>query len=599
MEEVRKVKCRSRKVKGYVNPPDGGWGWMIVVHFFLVNVLVMGTLKTFGIFFVTFQEVFGASSEEISWVGSIMSSLRLSAGPIASVACGKLGDRWTSILGAIFVCVGFLISILATNVIFLYVSLGGIVGIGFAFLYQAATVMNAKYFKKRLATAYAIARSGMGLTFALAPFTQLLLVEYDWQGALLILGGIMLNLIATSMLLRPIYLQESQPKQLEPPCNMKSRTNPQNCLFQNGTMKQRIFKNHSEGCLISANLAVSHLAIGDSKNHDSCILTEDSLSINPLRVEAESSITHESKAFLDKVTFRKTSESIEFSRKPKDMQSFPPKEKLLDFSLLKDPFFCIYTFSVMFSQLAYFIPYFHLSARAKILEINAMDASFIISVAGIKTPNSEWKYSNLTIRKNLIWVLEDHSAALQGIMETVAQLASGWIADQNYTNKFHYHKAYLLLCGLSNLLAPMATTYAQLMIYVMFFAMFCGGYMALLLPVLVDLVGVTKVRISYGFSMFFAGIGCLTGPPAAGWLYDYTRTYDCSFYLAGICYILSAVPLFLEPTARRYQARKQAKTLTGQTETIPNVACIAECQNGQIIVPSDVITEKLEHISSV
>ncbi|XP_032898150.1 monocarboxylate transporter 5 isoform X1 [Amblyraja radiata] len=568
MEKAREAKGEDQRERRYVSPPDGGWGWMIVAHFFLVNVLVMGTLKTFGIFFVTLQDVFGASSEQISWVGSIMSSLRLSAGPIASVACGKLGDRWTSILGAVLVCFGFLISILATNVVFLYVSLGGVVGLGFAFLYQAATVLHAKYFRKRLATAYAIARSGMGLTFALAPFTQLLLAEYDWQGALLILGGIMLNLIATSMLLRPIYLHENKPKHLDLPPNVKTLISPQNSLFHNGATKQGIFENHPEGCLISANSTVSHLAIGhlgDLKHYDSCIVGEESLSINPLRGEMEASVGHESKAFLDKVTFTTShSDSVEFSGKDNGLQR---KEKLLDFTLLKDPFFCIYTFSVMFSQLAYFIPYFHLSARAKTLDINAMDASFIISVAGIT--------------------------------ETVAQLASGWIADQNYANKLHYHKAYLLLCGLSNLLAPMATTYAQLMVYVVFFAVFCGGYMALLLPVLVDLVGVTKVRISLGFSMFFAGIGCLTGPPAAGWLYDYTRTYDCSFYLAGICYILSAVPLFLEPTARRYKARKLAKTQTVKTDTITNVACIAECQNGQVIIPSDVRSEKLQHISSV
>lgn len=57
-----------------------------------------------------------------------------------------------------------------------------LLGMGFALLYQSFSVVTAQYFRKRLATAYAIGRSGMGLTFALAPFTQLLLDQYAWQG---------------------------------------------------------------------------------------------------------------------------------------------------------------------------------------------------------------------------------------------------------------------------------------------------------------------------------------------------------------------------------------------------------------------------------
>ena len=76
-------------------------------------------------------------------------------------------------------------------------------------------------------------------------------------------------------------------------------------------------------------------------------------------------------------------------------------------------------------------------------------------------------------------------SVVSGITETVAQLASGWVADRNGSHKYHYHKAYLILCGVVNLLSPLATSYFLLMIYAIFFAIFCGGYMALLLPVLV------------------------------------------------------------------------------------------------------------------
>lgn len=61
-------------------PPDGGWGWVILASAVVVNVLIPGTVKSFGVLFVEFLEVFKASPTAASWMPALCYFLYSSLG---------------------------------------------------------------------------------------------------------------------------------------------------------------------------------------------------------------------------------------------------------------------------------------------------------------------------------------------------------------------------------------------------------------------------------------------------------------------------------------------------------------------------------------
>nr|XP_004653074.2 monocarboxylate transporter 12 [Jaculus jaculus]XP_044997814.1 monocarboxylate transporter 12 [Jaculus jaculus]XP_044997815.1 monocarboxylate transporter 12 [Jaculus jaculus]XP_044997816.1 monocarboxylate transporter 12 [Jaculus jaculus]XP_044997817.1 monocarboxylate transporter 12 [Jaculus jaculus]XP_044997818.1 monocarboxylate transporter 12 [Jaculus jaculus]XP_044997819.1 monocarboxylate transporter 12 [Jaculus jaculus]XP_044997820.1 monocarboxylate transporter 12 [Jaculus jaculus] len=194
---------------GSASPPDGGWGWMIVAGCFLVTICTRAVTRCISIFFVEFQTYFAQDYAQTAWIHSIVDCVTMLCAPLGSVVSNHLSCQAGIMLGGLLASTGFILASFATSLKHLYLTVGVLTGLGFALCYSPAIAMVGKYFSKRKALAYGIAMSGSGIgTFILAPVVQLLIEQFSWRGALLILGGFVLNLCVCGALMRPITLKE-------------------------------------------------------------------------------------------------------------------------------------------------------------------------------------------------------------------------------------------------------------------------------------------------------------------------------------------------------------------------------------------------------
>ncbi|XP_029436607.1 monocarboxylate transporter 13-like [Rhinatrema bivittatum] len=193
----------------YPEPPDGGWGWMVVLAAFFQTALVFGVIRSFGVFFVEFVRYFDELSGRVSWITSIGIAVQQFASPVASALSTRYGARPVVITGGLVSGLGFFLASFATSLIHLYLCIGLLSGLGWAMVFTPSIASVARYFKKRRSLATGLAFTGVGLSsFAFSPLFQYLVDSYAWRGALIILAGMTFNLMVCGALIRPLTLKE-------------------------------------------------------------------------------------------------------------------------------------------------------------------------------------------------------------------------------------------------------------------------------------------------------------------------------------------------------------------------------------------------------
>ncbi|XP_044273171.1 monocarboxylate transporter 13-like isoform X2 [Varanus komodoensis] len=188
-------------------PPDGGWGWVIVLAAFAQSALVFGVIRSFGVFFVEFVAHFSELSGRISWITSIGIAVQQFASPVGSALSSCYGARPVIMAGGFFSALGLFLASFASCLAHLYLCIGLLSGFGWALVFTPSMASVARYFEKRRMLATSLALTGVGLSsFAFSPLFQLLVDVYAWRGALMIVAAMSFNLVVCGALVRPLAL---------------------------------------------------------------------------------------------------------------------------------------------------------------------------------------------------------------------------------------------------------------------------------------------------------------------------------------------------------------------------------------------------------
>ncbi|XP_051968908.1 monocarboxylate transporter 3 [Xyrauchen texanus] len=192
-----------------VRPPDGGWGWAVLLGGFVITGFSYAFPKAISVYFKELMRDFDCGYSDTAWISSIMLAMLYGSGPVSSIMVNKFGCRPVMLIGGLLASGGMIGASFTTNIIQLYLTAGVITGLGLALNFQPSLIMLGSYFDKRRPLANGLAAAGSPVFLsALSPLGQVLLNRYGWRGGFLIMGGLLLNCCICGTVMRPLKCKE-------------------------------------------------------------------------------------------------------------------------------------------------------------------------------------------------------------------------------------------------------------------------------------------------------------------------------------------------------------------------------------------------------
>ncbi|XP_067933130.1 monocarboxylate transporter 12-like [Watersipora subatra] len=533
-------------------PPDGGWGWVVVLASFMNHFIVDGISYAFGAFMLEYTEYFKSSAAKTSALMSTLLGCYMLSAPIAGALINKFGCRPVGIAGSILAATSFFVCTFVSSIDAMLFLFGICGGIGFGFMYMPTIISVSMYFEKKRPLALGIAMCGTGVgTFAFAPISKLLLKHYDWKGAHYILAGVIMNGVLFSALMRPVLtkhdrklrtdkqkrqivpvkkMEEKKANGLHPASRVSNSLSTKATNARAGMMSHPDLRTYEYGSRlhnstvhfyhsthrITSPKSASGLTVQEAENLKRPLYKKDIFYSGSMYHLPEFRKAHNMQEYIVSTTsfpaaHTDAAPKTAFSCRCLPQQIADALSEMLDFNLLKEPSFIIFFVLSMLIMLPYFIPFAFCSVRAK--QMGETRSEWLISILGIST--------------------------------MLGRLLSNVIALIPKIKAIYINNVFLLIAGVCCAAIPFTYSFIATAAAAFFYGLFMGANIALTPIILVDLIGLDRLTTGYGLVTLSRGVSTFVGPPLAGQVYDYFSSYDIAFFAAGGLIVFCAMCFFL------------------------------------------------------
>ncbi|XP_070782740.1 monocarboxylate transporter 7-like [Enoplosus armatus] len=510
----------------YPQAPDGGWGWLVAVAFFLVEVFTYGTIKSFGIFLQDLMEEFGETNSRVSWIVSICVFVMTFNGPLSSMMTNRFGFQLVVMVGGLLISSGTIATSFTSSINQMYITYGLVAGLGYCLTFLPTVTILSQYFNRRRSLVTAVASTGESLSmFALAPAFSALRDRIGWRHTMAVIGALQSTIIICGALLRPIVIKPRVTHETEPdgssPKEPEALSTQENVEGTNSEDSMTNNTSHAQNSLDNE-LSAGSVSTGDSgvqslKDTDNSRPEEKTLLHKEARLKTEQ-ITVENTETQEKKNEDAQKEVM------KDEEKLSAKtSKLLDFSILTECSFILYSLFGLFATLGFFAPQLY------IIELSVS--------RGVERDRATYMLSTMAVA------------------EIFGRFSIGWILTRR---QFRKRKLLVLLACVVTMTADLVgftlvTEFYGLAVCCALYGFFMGTLACTHIPMLAedDVVGIERMSSAAGVYVFIQSFAGLAGPPLGGVLVDMTQNYGSAFYSCAVGMAVSAVFLGLVKPAKR------------------------------------------------